>query len=223
MADYGRLKKYIDEYVLREVALGERRNGQLLKDDMVDGSIYEFAELWYYGDSDEFEPIIVVDAKVVIEDYLKLDKQLTREIQSEHEFGLYKWGIDWVEEWVKNRGYEIGWLGIGNTYNWGVNVSVFMFLHFIDDRGRDCLAVMWHRGGDVRGNYSKPEIWVGDVEEFFSAISVEDEYEMADLLGYSDFDELERVLREWMDEIRREGGDMGEGRRLIRKRLFRER
>ena len=69
--------------------------------------------------------------------------------------------------WSERRGKVIR---SGNTYNfdnaywWG---SVFEYVWFQLPDGEEGLVVMWQRGGDVRGNYSLPEVWIGSVEEFF--------------------------------------------------------
>ena len=101
-----------------------------------------------------------------------------------------------VKEWrpasKAGSGMEIGVLGSGNTTNedsqywWG---SVFEYTHFgMDDAtffNTEGLIVMWHEGGDVRGNYSTPEVWVGSVAEFWDNQRESDPDSIETLVGYN--------------------------------------
>lgn len=42
------------------------------------------------------------------------------------------------------------------------------YVRFETDEGDEGIVIMWHLGGDVRGNYSFPEVWIGDVDEFMN-------------------------------------------------------
>lgn len=66
------------------------------------------------------------------------------------------------------EGWETGELQSDNTINIDDECwlgDVFMYSHFMTPKD-DGAIILWHRGGDVRGNYEDPEVWVGDFEGF---------------------------------------------------------
>lgn len=69
-----------------------------------------------------------------------------------------------LEPWKLSETY-----GYGNTYNednayyWG---DVFEFAHFETDEGEEGAVIMWQGGGDPRGNYHEPQVYLGNFEEF---------------------------------------------------------
>lgn len=156
-------------------------------------------ELWFSDGVPEL--IFFIDSQCLIKDYMSLNEKLTKKIKKDFE-ETYEWGghwADWRAKWAEKQGYETG--GSGNTYNedsyyfWG---SVFEYTVLGED-GEDGAIVMWHYGGDVRGNYSDPEIWEGDFNEFWLAqFRDPPEEEMAYLLGYGgDAEALKRDLELW--------------------------
>jgi len=134
------------------------------------------------------ELIFSVDSKSLIEDHMELHKALTAEVQEwfkkECEGRRYRW-LECIKEWVEGKKepqgvkewrpririqgkpWKIGYRGQANTYNqtywWG---HAFEYTHFEMPDKREGLVIMWHRGGDIRGNYDYPEVWIGSVDEF---------------------------------------------------------
>jgi hypothetical protein len=56
----------------------------------------------------------------------------------------------------------------GNTLNYGEECWLgdpLIYAHFYTGDGEGAI-IMWHKGGDVRVNYSEPEVWLGDFEGF---------------------------------------------------------
>jgi len=64
-----------------------------------------------------------------------------------------------------------------NTYNWD-NANwwgdVFEFVHFKDLEDNEGAIIYWHEGGDVRGNYTLPQVWMGDFGDFMSSQEEQD-------------------------------------------------
>jgi hypothetical protein len=59
----------------------------------------------------------------------------------------------------------------GNTVNFGDDCwlgDTFEFTHFVTPN-QEGVVIRWHLGGDVRCNYSEPEVWIGDFEGFMAA------------------------------------------------------
>lgn len=131
------------------------------------------------------------NSRDVIKRHMKLNRYLTNQIQKE--FEKYEGGgwINFFKEWIHRtktpdipegkkewrpgkkttRHWKTGQMGSDNTYNWDGAYwwgSTFEYLHFVTEDLEDGIIVMWHLGGDVRGNYSYPEVWIGDVGSFFS-------------------------------------------------------
>lgn len=147
-----------------------------------------------------WEFIINIDSEKRIKDSMKEDKKLTAEIQKAFEDSEGSWS-KFREEWVKEKGGELGETGSGNTYNednayfWG---GVFEWTEFKDVDGKDGAVIMFHRGGDVRGNYDSPVVYIGDFQDFFLSMSPDPEQEIAYLMGYDgDYKKLIADLNEW--------------------------
>jgi len=130
------------------------------------------------------------DSRDIMENMAEEDTKLTKQLQDD--FENYDGGgwIDWIKNWLKERGCTI--FSSGNTYNWGDwNGSVFEYVAFDDENGEPKMVVMWHLGGDVRGNYSYPEVWNVDFEEFISEHLDVPVYEV---LGYGSEEDMQRDL-----------------------------
>jgi hypothetical protein len=144
----------------------------------------------YINEDLSTEIYYVYDSRAIMEDMAEEDTELTKQLQDD--FGNYDgsgW-IDWIENWLKERGCTI--VSSENTYNWGDwNGSVFEYIAFDDENGEPKMAVMWHLGGDVRGNYSYPEVWNVDFEEF---ISEHWDVPVYEVLGYGSEVEMQRDL-----------------------------
>lgn len=134
--------------------------------------------------------IFSVDSKSLIEDHMERHEALTYEVREwfekecEGRHRRYRECIkEWIEgkkepqgvkEWrpgVKFQGkrWKIGSRGQANTYNedhaywWG---HVFEYTHFEMPDKHEGLVIMWQLGGDPRGDYGYPEVWIGSVDEF---------------------------------------------------------
>jgi hypothetical protein len=130
------------------------------------------------------------NSKEFIEEHMERNEAFSAEVREWFEKECAAWRQLWrecigewiqghkeprgVKEWrpgIKHQGksWKIGSQGHGNTFNhdqaywWG---DVFEYTHFEMPDKSEGLVVMWHLGGDVRGNYGYPEVWIGSVEEF---------------------------------------------------------
>lgn len=139
------------------------------------------------------------DSRKDIKDYMKLDRRLTEKIQADlastYEGGGW---AEWRKAWLKSETFPVGargpkdWhpkgkreplgkvygprsggYGSDNTTNmdsaywWG---DTFEYTHFLTTDGdEEGAIIMWHLGGDVRGNYSNAEVWMGDFGEFMGS------------------------------------------------------
>lgn len=86
---------------------------------------------------------------------------------------------DWVpkgrnihRKFGKVFGPDRGGYGSENTYNldstywWG---DTFEYTHFITADDEEGAILQWHNGGDARGNYGAPEIWMGGFGSFMQS------------------------------------------------------
>jgi len=160
-------------------------------------------EIWIIH---EPEINIMIDSMYFAEQYMNKDEALTEEVQkafdSEYEGGGWK---DWRQEWVEKKGWKVGDYGSDNTYNWDSYNwwgDIFEYTHFITDENDEGIIIQWHGGGDARGNYSSPEIWMGSVEEFMGYQHMGDpEEEIAYTMGYEgNSDALKEDIEKWKEE-----------------------
>jgi hypothetical protein len=130
------------------------------------------------------------DSRAIMENMAEEDAELTKQLQDDFEnYDGGSWA-NWIKNWLKERGCTI--VRGGNTYNWDEwNGSVFEFIVFDDVNGEPKMVVMWHLGGDVRGNYSYPEVWNVDFEEF---ISEHWDVPVYEVLGYDSEEDMQRDL-----------------------------
>jgi len=73
-------------------------------------------------------------------------------------------------------GADSGWRS-DNTYNWDSATwwgGVFEFVHFKDLEENEGAIIYWQEGGDVCGNYTLPQVWMGDFGEFMSSQEEQD-------------------------------------------------
>ncbi len=135
------------------------------------------------------------DSKAAFENYMTKNKALTDKIQQDFEEGYststHRQWAGWRGEWVEQN------LGVkpdfsGNTYNndpayfWG---STFEFTSYPGGA-----VVMFHHGGDARGNYGLPEVWDGDFDEVYAMLSHDDNEE--EVSNYIGEDLLSRIRSE---------------------------
>lgn len=183
-----RKKKYLFlEYVKSEKSLREKGYSDLKLISPESGEIWVSKKKDVVPEDINLEVIINIDSRKNIKNYLKIDNTLTLTLRSflkERDDFAWKEGR---EAWVKAMDGEI--VGSGNTYNedsyyfWG---SVYEYTAFENIAGYGSgIIVMWQLGGDVRGNYSSPEVWLGDVDEWRLMESIGDpESEIASIMGY---------------------------------------
>lgn len=161
--------------------------------------------------------VLTYDSRCLIEQYASKDDELTKKIQADFEESYAgKLWTDWIEEWLKGQGFTV--VGEGeNTYNWDNAYwwgSVFEYVRFVDDKGNEGAVFMWHLGGDVRGNYEYPEVWFGNMDEFFGIQHVySPEEEWGYLLGYGGDADLLIKHIELLSALKE--GDMAKARELM--------
>ena len=145
-----------------------------------------------------------LDSKEIIKDYMNYDEELSNKVSDDFDSTYGSGGWDrWREDWIKKQGWKINIMGVGNTYNWGTFIgNIFEYTDFITDDDLHGVIIMWHQGGDIRGNYSVPEIWIGDFESFTAIQDIQDiEEEMAYRLGYDgNWTNLEQDIHNWWFE-----------------------
>lgn len=145
---------------------------------------------------------ILIDSRKLAPDFMVKDEAMTKNLQYAHKIcddGFYELMENWVigkldcsgdrnapekgpKDWspltgakrFRRRGRV---LKHENTYNLeGTSYwqgGVYEYLTFKLPGGKDAMAVFWHLGGDPRGNYDEPEVWVGDVEGFLDAQKID--------------------------------------------------
>lgn len=147
---------------------------------------------------------LTLDSRKMIKNYMDYDETLSKKVSDDFDSTYADGGWqEWRKRWVELQGWGMGSFGSDNTYNWGdFTGDVFEFTDFVTDDKRYGIIIMWHSGGDVRGNYSVPEIWIGDFESFISMHSISGiEEEMTYRLGYDgSWDNLERDIHNWWFE-----------------------
>lgn len=176
-----------------------------IKDIAYDGE----GEIWVARDGTP-DIVISYDSKAVAREYLDKDAAVTDAMWADFndeddnsELGYHGGGwIEWMKKWLTAKGYNVSpdyGFGADNTYNWDNAYwwgDVFEYVSFHDEaNNRDGIAIMWHQGGDVRGNYSMPEVYFGDVETFISVQNVEYKDEIAYILGYEG--DYKAFLADW--------------------------
>jgi hypothetical protein len=158
------------------------------------------------------EYYIVIDSKSFARQFMEKDEALTREIQDyfleyarRNPPGYTPDSITYLEHWIRphaawvfgkepvvpggRREWEFGEYESGNTANWAEDIwlgDVYSFIHFRTP-DVDGAIIRWHRGGDIRGNYSDPEVWFGDFHAFMSNQEDEDWWTPAGFLKWNDF------------------------------------
>jgi hypothetical protein len=140
-----------------------------------------------------------IDSRKRIFEWMELDKKLTRQIKDDFDThydggGFIEFMGNWVrgklpggkapegpKEWMPTRtrkrigklfGPDRGGYGSENTYNWDNAYfwgDTFEYVHFLSVDDEEGAVVMWHIGGDVRGNYAAPEVWMGSFGEFMGS------------------------------------------------------
>lgn len=141
---------------------------------------------------------VLIDSRKLASDFMKKDEAMTRSLQYAQDIcsdGFRDLMEGWIEgtldcskdgkvpekgpkDWSPLSGSaqfpqrgEV--LEHENTYNlegsgyW--QGSVYEYMTFKLWNGKEAMAVFWHKGGDPRGNYDPPEVWIGDVERFLDA------------------------------------------------------
>ena len=149
----------------------------------------------YFGNDGEPDFVFSKDTASVISQYLEENKELTAECQ-EH-FEKYDTGgwSDHIQKWVESKGGKVRDSGntcnLDNSHYWG---GIFEYTEFSDINNEDGVIIMMHRGGDYRGNYGYPVVYIGDFGEVISNLDVGDSdinQEIAYMFGYDgDYDAL---------------------------------
>jgi hypothetical protein len=184
-----------DDYGHGRVEIIGEKSGEELRDLFSEllGVPISYADI-YVGDDLRVVLGIVADSKALMEANFDKDEVLTEEIQNAFEEydGSVTW-IEWIGEWLKSKGYEPDMEFADNTYNWDEWFGeVFVFVPFYAD-GESKMVVMWHLGGDVRGNYSYPEVWNANAADF---IGEHPNYELViDYLGYDSIEDMRKDLK----------------------------
>ena len=147
----------------------------------------------YFGNDGEPDFVFLKDTASVISQYLEENKELTEEYQ-EH-FEKYDTGgrSNHIAKWVESKGGKVR--DSGNTCNWDNSHywgGIFEYTEFSDINNEDGVIIRMHQGGDYRGNYGYPVVYIGDFGEVISNLDVGDvNQEIAYMFGYDgDYDAL---------------------------------
>lgn len=134
---------------------------------------------------------------------LEFDPELTRacEVDFEETYNSQSYS-SWMERWAVKQGWTLGQYS-GNTYNLDpayFRGSVFQYISFKDPDGNSGMLIMWHIGGDVRGNYEYPKVYWGDPEDFIYSQDIEDSVIVNDM-GYDSPKELSEAIEQWREYV----------------------
>lgn len=168
------------------------------------------ADIWHK----DFEWSVSKNSKIEIEEYMELDSRLSKDIQefwegdqeahysSPYRDRIMRWlrgGMvvaqhpEGPKEWRPAKKQpkikaDLSNYGYGNTYNednayyWG---DVFEFAHFETDEGDEGAVILWQGGGDPRGNYHMPQVYLGNFEEFMDSQYEHSPWDYETFLGYN--------------------------------------
>jgi hypothetical protein len=172
------------------------------------GNKINTADIWHK----DFEWSVAINSKIMVDEYMTLDDRLTGSIQkywdSYEGSNTYRDRImGWLKgeargavlprvgpkEWrppskKREKSWKLADYGYGNTYNednsywWG---DVFEYAHFMTDEGDEGVVIMWQGGGDPRGNYYSPMVYMGNFEEFMSMQHEGDPYSVETFLHWN--------------------------------------
>ncbi len=156
-----------------------------------------------WASEEKLQFAINIDSKKIVDNYLSFDKKMTDKIRKE--IGQFEDIGSWADQreaWIESKKWKA--VNSGNTYNndeayfWG---STFEWTEFDTDKGENGAIILWHMGGDVRGNYEPETIYFGDFQDFFAAQYFGDaEEEIAYLLGYEgNYDQLKKDVGDWLE------------------------
>lgn len=148
---------------------------------------------WAHVDIYGPEFSIWLDSRKEIKSHMDLNKKLTKEFREFYEESgesffdaMDQWvrgprlpaAKKGVKEWSPRKDLETdvwtkGDHGSDNTYNWSGHKwwlgDNFEYYHFETDEEDEGVIVFWHLGGDPRGNYDDPEVWMGNFSEFLTS------------------------------------------------------
>jgi len=148
----------------------------------------------------------------LIDFYMKKDEALTasilehwrnykRRVNPKHEEQMLTYLEHWINEHpfksfgkpdvypAGRKGWQTGEFESGNTESFGDDCWIgdtFIFAHFyMEPRGQGAI-ILWHKGGDIRGNYAEPEVWVGDFDAFMNEQSNCGWFEESGFISYNE-------------------------------------
>ena len=157
---------------------------------------------------------ISIDSRAAHDNELSKNEELTKEAAEFFEAQEDGGFEDKMRAWVESKGWKV--LETGNTYNedsvnwWG---SVYEYVDFSNDPDADVQkedpsktnrVVMWHLGGDVRGNYELPIVYDGDADDritYFERPGDVDE-EIAHMFGYEgNKEQMAKDVKDFVDYL----------------------
>jgi hypothetical protein len=154
----------------------------------------------------ENELNLSLDSKVKAGEFLKEERGLTTEIQKDFDKNYSSQGYgEFMRKWIEGKGWKplIG----GNTYNEDSAFylgGVYEWQAFSKNPNEDYafgdgddggVVIMWHGGGDVRGNYDDPVVYSGDVESFYGSQSVGDTEENYNFIDKSLVNKIQAFIK----------------------------
>lgn len=169
------------------------------------------ADVWHK----DFEWSVSKNSKIEIEEYMEPNERLTKDIQEWWEeqddkhadtnyrsriLGWLKGGIghyshpEGPKEWRPTRKQpkikaKLSQYGYGNTYNEDNSYylgDVFEFAHFETDDGDEGAVILWQGGGDPRGGYHMPVVYIGNFEEFMDSQYEHSPWDYETFLSYNE-------------------------------------
>lgn len=157
--------------------------------------------------TNNIEFLINIDSKSNIENFMTQDPILTEIYFNNFSDDYNKSNIRGWSEYIKSvlekNGFEITMSGStyneDNYYFWG---SVYEYVAFMTENIAG-VVIMHHLGGDVRGNYEWPIVYIGDFGEFFSFEYMSDPgEELSYILGYEgDYKKFQNEVNEYVSKL----------------------
>lgn len=148
----------------------------------VDATIEKDGTYWIIFHSETVAPHFMTKDEALTDQVQEHWRDYARRTNPKHKEGALTYLENWINEhpyrsWGKpdvfpggRQGWETAEFESGNTESFGEDCwlgDTFIYVHF-HKPGDEGAIIMWHKGGDIRGNYTDPEVWVGDFQGFMN-------------------------------------------------------
>lgn len=145
---------------------------------------------WIYENGKIKDDVLCVDTRELLEEFKQFELPYDEAMElCENLIALH--GEDAMETMFSEFTFGDIATSSDNTYNWSANISHDINFDCFEYDDEKYVAIMVHRGGDVRGNYTYYAILKCDLEdlldvEFYPSVDIEGTNLVADLRWYSE-------------------------------------